>query len=124
MAGVVTPAGVPERTDLWPLERASRMVSPMEVSIKRTADQEVSLVRMLAAPRGPKAVCEPCPPKAPATSADLPCCRRTTPIKNKQTMTCTMTRRMSMKALRAGGAAWGVLDWCGGGDLNPYALRR
>ena len=41
------------------------MVRPMEVSMKMIADQVVSLVRRLAAPRGPKAVvCDPSwPPK-------------------------------------------------------------
>ena len=45
------------------------------------------MVSRLAAPRGPKAVCEPWPPKAPARSADLPCCMRTTPMRKSETMT-------------------------------------
>ena len=72
-AGVVWVVLVPERTEVLADERESRMVSPIEVSMKMIADQVVRRVRRLAAPRGPKAVCEPCPPKAPARSADLPC---------------------------------------------------
>src|ERR1700733_11951228 len=74
------------------------MVRPMEVTMKMIADHVVSLVRRLAAPRGPKAVCEPWPPKAPARSADLPCWRRTTPTRKRQTMTCRMTRRVTIGA--------------------------
>ena len=54
--------------------------------MKMTADQVVSRVSTLAAARGPKAVCEPWPPKAPARSAERPCCSRTTPIRNRHTM--------------------------------------
>src|SRR5664279_3293994 len=79
--------GVPERTDLSARERESMTVREMETTMKRTAPQVVSLVSRLAAPRGPKAVCEPWPPKAPARSADLPCCSSTTPIRNRQMMT-------------------------------------
>src|ERR1700733_1797255 len=86
-AGVVWVVLTPERTDRSAEECARATVRPMEVSMKITADHVVSLVRRLAAPRGPKAVCEPCPPKAPARSADLPCCRRTTPTMKSETMT-------------------------------------
>ncbi len=75
LAGVdwVVEVGRSERTERWALERDMRMVRLIEVSMKMTADQVVRRVRRLAAPRGPKAVCEPEPPKAPARSADLPC---------------------------------------------------
>ena len=55
-------------------ERTKRTVSESDVIMKMIADQVVSRVRTLAAARGPKAVCEPCPPKAPARSAERPCC--------------------------------------------------
>src|SRR6187402_56551 len=71
-AGTVCVVFSPLRT-LWSLVFASSTVRPMEVTMKSTALQVVSFVRRLAAPRGPKAVCDPCPPKAPARSALLPC---------------------------------------------------
>ena len=67
--------------------------------MKMIADQVVSLVSRLAAPRGPNAVCEPWPPKAPARSALLPCCRRITAIRKRQTMTWMMVRRMIIAGL-------------------------
>ena len=74
-------------------ERTKRTVSESEVIMKMIADQVVSRVSRLAAARGPKAVCEPWPPKAPARSAERPCCSRTTPIRKRQTMTwTTMTK--------------------------------
>src|SRR5271163_1272877 len=100
----------------------------MDVTMKTIADQVVSLVRRMAAPRGPNAVWEPWPPKAPARSADLPCWRRTTPTRKRQTTTCRMTRRVTIGAalepLCRKNDPENFLDWCGGGDLNPYALRR
>src|ERR1019366_6261958 len=71
------------------LERVNRIVSERDVIMKMTADHAVSLVSTLAAARGPKAVCEPWPPNAPARSAERPCCRRTTPMRNMLTMTWT-----------------------------------
>src|SRR3984957_1011322 len=97
-AGVVCVVLVPESTEVFADERESATVRPMEVTMKMIADHVVSLVRRLAAPRGPKAVCEPWPPKAPARSADLPCWRRTTPTRKRQTMTCRMTRRVTIGA--------------------------
>ncbi len=75
LAGVdwVVEVGRSEKTERWELERERTMVRLTEVSMKTTADQVVRRVRRLEAPRGPKAVCEPEPPKAPARSADLPC---------------------------------------------------
>src|ERR1700722_11080360 len=97
-AGVVCVVLEPERNEVFADERESRMVRPMEESMKRNPAHVVSRVRRLAAPRGPKAVCEPCPPKAPARSADLPCWRRTTPTRKRQTTTCRMTRRVTIGA--------------------------
>src|SRR4029077_5258107 len=51
------------------------------------AHQVVALERALAAPRGPKAVWLPAPPKAPARSAALPLCKSTTMISTRQLIT-------------------------------------
>src|SRR5229473_309209 len=51
------------------------------------AHQVVALDKIVAAPRGPKAVWLPAPPKAPAISAALPLCSSTTMIRNKQLIT-------------------------------------
>lgn len=61
--------------------------SVIDVTMKRIAAQVVAFVRTVAAPRGPKAVCEPMPPKAAATSALFPLWMRTTKTRNKQTKT-------------------------------------
>src|ERR1700741_3954583 len=87
LAGVVCVALMPESTERGPLLRWIRTVSPMDVNINTMAAQVVTLVSRLAAPRGPNAVCDPWPPKAPARSALLPCWRRTTPIRMRQTIT-------------------------------------
>src|SRR5690242_17298395 len=60
-------------TDRACCPRTYMMVSVNEVSMKMIDDQVVSRVRTLAAARGPNAVCEPWPPKAPARSAERPC---------------------------------------------------
>jgi hypothetical protein len=78
---------VPCRTECGPEERTYNTVRLIEVTMKMTADQVVSRVSTLAAARGPNAVCEPCPPKAPARSAERPCCSKTTPIRNRHTST-------------------------------------
>jgi hypothetical protein len=88
--------GTSESTERLLVVRDITTVRAIEVSIKMIADQVVRRVSRLAAPRGPKAVCEPWPPKAPARSADLPCWIRTTPTRKRQTMMCRMTRRMNM----------------------------
>ena len=67
--------------------RVSMIVSVIEVSMNSTAAIVVALDSTVAAPRGPKAVCEPIPPKAPARSAALPLCSRTTMIRKKQIRT-------------------------------------
>jgi len=68
-----------------PLVRAVRIESVIEVTIKIMADQVVALVSTVAAPRGPKAVWLPCPPKAAVMSPLLPLCSRTTPIRKRHT---------------------------------------
>jgi hypothetical protein len=63
------------------------MESDSEVIMKITADIVVALESKVADPRGPKAVCEPIPPNAPAKSAALPLCSKTTTIRNRHTIT-------------------------------------
>src|SRR5438477_3781252 len=70
-----------------PVRRACITDRVIEVSIKIMAHQVVSRVISVAAPRGPKAVWLPWPPKAAAKSALCPLCTSTTMIKNKQTIT-------------------------------------
>jgi len=76
----------PERTES-PVEpeREARIESVIEVTMKMMADQVVALERAVAAPRGPKAVWLPWPPKAAAISPLLPLCSRTTTMRKKQT---------------------------------------
>jgi hypothetical protein len=65
----------------------AKMVREMEVSIKITAHQVVTLESRVAVPRGPNAVWLADPPKVAAISALLPCCRSTTRISTAHTMT-------------------------------------
>src|ERR1019366_2134505 len=65
----------------------ARMESDSEVTMKSTADMVVALESRVADPRGPRAVCEPIPPNAPARSAALPLCSKTTTIRNRHTIT-------------------------------------
>jgi hypothetical protein len=74
----------------------ARIDSEIDVSINTTVEIVVALESSVAEPRGPKAVCEPIPPNAPARSAALPLCKRITIIKNKHTITCTIVRRTSI----------------------------
>jgi hypothetical protein len=55
--------------------------------MKTAAAIVVAFESTVADPRGPKAVCDPMPPKAPAKSAALPLCSNTTTTKKKQTIT-------------------------------------
>ena len=79
----------PESTDpepgVVPLWRTAKIESVIEVSMNSTADQVVAFERAVAAPRGPKAVWLPMPPKAAAMSPLFPLCRSTTTIRKKQT---------------------------------------
>jgi len=63
--------------------------SDRDVTMNSTAEIVVAFESNVAEPRGPKAVCEPIPPNAPARSAAFPLCSRTTIIRNTQTTTCT-----------------------------------
>src|SRR5579864_2957541 len=67
--------------------RVAKIASDSDVIMKTAAAIVVALDRTVADPRGPKAVWEPIPPKAPARSAALPLCSRTTTTRKKQTMT-------------------------------------
>ncbi len=67
--------------------------SAIEVIMNATADQVVILERALAAPRGPKAVWLPCPPKAAEMSPLVPLCNNTTMMMNKQTRMCTVVTK-------------------------------
>src|SRR5450631_3714438 len=72
-----------------PALRVARIESESDVTMNRIAEIVVAFESSVAEPRGPKAVCEPMPPNAPARSAAFPLCSRTTRIKIKQTITCT-----------------------------------
>src|SRR5579863_5838304 len=65
----------------------ARIESAIDVHMNKIAESVVAFESSVAEPRGPKAVCEPIPPKAPARSAALPLCRRITTIKNRHTAT-------------------------------------
>ncbi len=64
--------------------------------MKRLAAIVVALDNNVAVPRGPNTVCEPIPPNAPAKSAALPLCSRTTMIRKKQMMMCRAVIRYTM----------------------------
>lgn len=70
---------------LVPAPRVARMASDREVSINSDAAMVVAFDSTVAEPRGPKAVCEPMPPKAPARSAALPLWSNTTITRKKET---------------------------------------
>ena len=67
--------------------RVATMESEIDVSMKSIAEIVVAFESSVADPRGPNAVCEPMPPKAPARSAALPLCSKTTTIRNRHTTT-------------------------------------
>ena len=70
-----------------PALRVATMDSEIDVSMNKTAEIVVAFESSVADPRGPNAVCEPMPPKAPARSAALPLCSKTTMIRKRQTTT-------------------------------------
>src|SRR5487761_1321051 len=84
---------MPFSTERPVLRRATKTVNEMEVSAKTIAAHAVIFVNRLSVPHGPNAVCEPCPPKAPARSAPLPGCSRMMPIRTKQTMICKIVKK-------------------------------
>jgi len=82
-------------SDVFPsAPRVAKIESDIEVNINTIAEIVVAFESSVADPRGPNAVCEPMPPKAPAKSAALPLCSKTTTIKNRHTKTCTIVNRM------------------------------
>jgi len=107
--------------------RATMIDKVIEVTMKSTADQVVAFESAVAAPRGPKAVWLPMPPKAAAMSPLLPLCSRTTMIRNRQTMMWTMVMSVMtifVFELRAACAPAFLVSakekffWCGKGDLH------
>jgi len=70
--------------------------SEIDVSMKTIVEIVVAFESSVAEPRGPNAVWEPIPPKAPARSAALPLCKRITTIRNKHTITCTIVNRTAI----------------------------
>jgi hypothetical protein len=93
-AGVVAGAGfgagfeTRSRIELpCPTALSVRSTMAKAQSMNMTAHHVVALERTLAAPRGPKAVWLPAPPKAPARSAALPLWSKTTTINTRQLAT-------------------------------------
>ena len=79
--------------------RVLRITRLSDVTMKSAAAMVVALERTVAVPRGPKTVCEPIPPNAPARSAALPLCSKTTIIRKKQIIMCRAVKRYNMAAL-------------------------
>ena len=72
----------------------------IDVTMNTAAAIVVAFESSVADPRGPNAVCDPIPPKAPARSAALPLCSSTTTIKKKHTSTWTIVTKMTMQNSR------------------------
>ena len=90
VAGAGFGAGCETRSKIelpWPTALSVRSTMAKAHSMNMTAHQVVALERTFAAPRGPKAVWLPAPPKAPARSAALPLWSRTTIINTRQLAT-------------------------------------
>jgi len=70
-------------TELAPLLALllAKIASVIEVTMNAAAAIVVAFDSSVAEPRGPKAVCEPIPPNAPARSAALPLWSSTTMIR-------------------------------------------
>ena len=94
------PPDVVSKTVLAPEDpRVAIIESASDVIMKTTADAVVAFESSVAEPRGPKAVCEPMPPKAPARSAAFPLCSNTTMIRKMHTATCTIVKRINIALL-------------------------
>jgi hypothetical protein len=65
----------------------ARIARTIDVIMNAVAAYRVSFDKRLAVPRGPKAVCEPMPPNAPARSAAFPLWSKTTITRKKQITT-------------------------------------
>ena len=74
----------------------SRMTKVRAVIINNEAAIVVAFDKTVAVPRGPNTVCDPIPPNAPAKSAAFPLCNRTTIIKKKQMMTCSVVTKYTI----------------------------
>jgi hypothetical protein len=70
-----------------PLLRDAKIDNVRDVHINTIAEIVVALESNVADPRGPKAVCDPMPPNAPAKSAALPLWSSTTMIRKMHTRT-------------------------------------
>jgi|SRR6516164_2894514 len=93
VAGCEVEVFTPESTEpvpFDPVRRTAKIERVIEVTMNRTADQVVAFESAVAAPRGPKAVWLPMPPKAAAMSPLLPLCSNTTTIRKKHTTMCTV----------------------------------
>ena len=65
---------------------------PRDVNMNTAAETVVRRDRKVAGPRLPKKVCdEPAPPKAAPIDWPFPTCSKTTRIKVRDTVTCTLT---------------------------------
>jgi hypothetical protein len=88
---------VVSRTVLAPVDpRVAKIESDSDVTMNMIADAVVAFESKVAEPRGPKAVCEPIPPNAPAKSAAFPLCSSTTIIRKMQTITCTIVNSINI----------------------------
>ena len=92
--------------------RVARIASESEVIINSAAAIVVAFDSTVAEPRGPKAVCEPIPPNAPAKSAAFPLCNNTTTTRKKQTMTWIIVNKIVMQ-FYSGGFNFQCLDETG-----------
>src|SRR5580704_18522723 len=90
VAGVFLEAGLEtccKTEPPWTTALSVRIIKARAQIMNMMAHHVVACERIVAAPRGPKAVWLPAPPKAPARSAALPLCKRTTTIKTRQFIT-------------------------------------
>ena len=85
----VTEEAVPDARD-------AMIASESDVTMNNPAATAVAFDRTVVDPRGPKAVWEPIPPNAPARSAALPLCSKTTTTRNTQTRMWTNVINMIM----------------------------
>ena len=80
------------------LPRVARIASVSDVTMNSPAATVVARDSSVAPPRGPKAVCEPIPPNAPARSAAFPLCRSTTITKKTQMMTWIIVSKITISS--------------------------
>lgn len=93
-------------SDFWKIAgedlpfRVDNTDSESDVNINSAAAMVVAFDKTVAEPRGPNTVCEPMPPNAPARSAALPLCSSTTTARNKQTITCKIVIKMTIRGIQ------------------------